>query len=40
MPPEEPEIKEFHADEPFKFFVYTELENSENEILFYGQMVE
>ncbi len=40
MPEEEPEIKEFHADEPFKFIVYTELENSENEILFYGQMVE
>lgn len=37
---EEPEIKEFHATEPFKFIVYTELENSENEILFYGQMVE
>ncbi|SHJ02392.1 serpin family protein [Pseudobutyrivibrio xylanivorans] len=40
MEQEEPEIKEFHADEPFKFIVYTELENSENEILFYGQMVE
>ena len=37
---EEPEIKEFHATEPFKFIVYTELENSENEFLFYGQMVE
>lgn len=36
----EPEIKEFHATEPFKFIVYTELENSENEFLFYGQMVE
>ncbi|MDC7280532.1 serpin family protein [Butyrivibrio fibrisolvens] len=40
MPTEEPEIKEFHADEPFKFIVYTELENAENEVLFYGQMVE
>lgn len=40
MPTEEPEIKEFHATEPFKFIVYTELENAENEILFYGQMVE
>ncbi|CBK75071.1 Serine protease inhibitor [Butyrivibrio fibrisolvens 16/4] len=40
MPAEEPEIKVFHADEPFKFIVYTELENAENEILFYGQMVE
>lgn len=37
---EDPEIKEFYADEPFKFIVYTELENSENEVLFYGQMVE
>ena len=40
MPTEEPEIKEFHATEPFEFIVYTELENEENEILFYGQMVE
>ena len=33
------EVKTFYATEPFKFFVYTELENEENEILFYGQMV-
>ncbi len=38
--PEEHEVKEFYADEPFQFLVYTELENSENEILFYGQVVE
>ena len=37
--PEEKEVKTFYATEPFKFFVYTELENEENEILFYGQMV-
>lgn len=37
--PEEKEVKTFYATEPFKFFVYTELENEENEVLFYGQMV-
>lgn len=38
--PEENEVKQFYANEPFKFIVYTQLENQENEILFYGQMVE
>ena len=38
--PEEHEVKEFYADEPFQFLIYTDLENSENEILFYGQVVE
>jgi serpin B len=37
---EEPEVKEFHAEEPFQFMIYTPLENGENEILFYGHMVE
>ena len=37
---EQPEVKEFHAEEPFQFMIYTPLENGENEILFYGHMVE
>ncbi len=38
-PQEDPIIKEFYATEPFKFFIYTPLENYEKEILFYGQMI-
>lgn len=39
MVPEEREIKEFYATEPFKFLIFTNLENGDNEVLFYGQMV-
>ena len=35
---EEPEVKEFVADEPFKYMILTDSENPE--LLFYGQLVE
>ena len=35
---EEPEVKEFIADEPFKYMILTDGENPE--LLFYGQLVE
>ena len=35
---EQPEVKEFTADEPFKFMILTASE--EPELLFYGQIVE
>ena len=35
--PEEPEVKEFIADEPFKYMILTDSENPE--LLFYGQLV-
>ena len=35
---EEPEVKEFIADEPFKYIILTDGENPEH--LFYGQLVE
>ncbi len=34
------EPKEFYADKPFKFFLYTETDNKDVEILFFGQVVE
>ena len=34
----EPEVKEFTADEPFKYMILTDSENPE--LLFYGQVVE
>ena len=35
---EEPEVKEFTADEPFKYMILTDSDTPE--LLFYGQLVE
>jgi serpin B len=35
---EEPEVKEFIADKPFKYMILTDSETPE--LLFYGQLVE
>lgn len=40
MEGEPDEVRVFHADKPFRFYICTDLEDSENEVLFCGQMAQ
>lgn len=40
MEGEPDEVRVFHADKPFHFYICTDLEDSENEVLFCGQMAQ
>ncbi|MBQ5376459.1 MAG: hypothetical protein IIU45_06280, partial [Lachnospiraceae bacterium] len=40
MEGEPDEVRVFHADKPFRFYICTDLEDGENEVLFCGQMAQ